>query len=108
MGRNSKDNSLDRYEEVLHIFVRYHDYLTRPEVKPFLFFGIKTREKEAIKYINNVKKALKSLSKEERNIIQNEFYEFKKPLWWSKYYSRATYYRKRTYAVKSFLENFSL
>ena len=59
MGRNSKDDSLSRYEELLKISVRYNDYLRYPRLKMRLASGAKLSElPAATTYVRNVKKAL--------------------------------------------------
>lgn len=106
MGKNSSDDSLGRYEELIKISVRYNDYLERPRIRG-LSSRSKKRANDAALYVYNVKKAISSLNEEEREIIQREFfYNNGDPMWWSKYYSRSTYYRKRSLAVKSFMENY--
>lgn len=106
MGKNSSDDSLKRYEELIKISVRYNDFLERPRIR-----GLSSRNKrrlnDAALYVYNVKKAISSLNEEEREIIKKEFfYNNGDSMWWAKYYSRSTYYRKRSLAVKSFLENY--
>lgn len=104
MGKNSKDNSLELYEEVIKILVRYKDYVSRPRYIGFSSVS-KTNNEDAISYVNNVNRALVMLSKEDRTIIENEFIRYRiDPLWWMNYYSRSTYYRRRTAAIKSFME----
>ena len=104
MGRNSKDNSLTRYTELVKISVRYNDYLKHP-IK--LGFASRSNREvaQAVKYVNNVKRTLKKLKKEDKNIILKEFFTTKSdPFWWVKQYSKSTYYRRRYFAVKSFME----
>ena len=104
MGKNSNDNSLGRYEEVIKILVRYKDYVTRPRYVGFSSTS-KNRDDDAISYVNNVNRVLVNLSKEDRTIIENEFIRYRiDPLWWMNYYSRSTYYRRRSSAIKSFME----
>lgn len=107
MGRNSKDNSLGRYEELLKISVRYNDYLRHPRLK--IAFSSKSRRQlsDAVKYVKNVKETLGKLSKEDRYLINHEFFVNRNnQLWWTKYYSQSTYYRKRYFAIKAFIERF--
>lgn len=107
MGRNSKDNSLARYEELLKISVRYNDYIRHPRFR--ITFSSRSRRQlnDAVKYVKNVKDALGGLSKEDRHLISNEFFSNRNnQLWWTKYYSQSTYYRKRYFAIKAFIERF--
>ena len=108
MGRNSKDDSLSRYEELLKISVRYNDYLRYPRLKMRLASGAKLSElPAATTYVRNVKKALERLEPNHRILIEKEFFSRNnKPTWWSKYYSKSTYYRVRSLAIKSFIDNF--
>ena len=108
MGRNSKDNSMTRYEELVKISIRYNDYL-RHQMFSIGFSSITRKPMNAAaRYVLNVKRVLNELNKEERDIIMNEFFvENKNWNWWSKYYSKSTYYRKRYFAIKSFMENFA-
>ena len=108
MGRNSKDDSLTRYENMLKISVRYNDYLRYPRLR--LLFSSKNRKinNVASSYVRHVKLTLARLNKEDRNLIINEFFASKSnSLWWTKYYSRSTYYRKRGFAIKAFFEVYS-
>ena len=107
MGRNSKDNSLTRYEELVKISIRYNDYLRHP-----LKLGFASRSNrevaQAVKYVNKVKKVLKGLAKEDKSIIMKEFFSYKgDPFWWVKYYTKSTYYHRRFYAIKSFMEMYA-
>ena len=107
MGRNSKDNSLTRYEELVKISIRYNDYLKHP-----IKLGFASRSNRevarAVKYVNNVKRTLKELAKEDKNIIMKEFFLHKgDPFWWEKHYTKSTYYRRRFYAIKSFMEKYA-
>ena len=105
MGKNSKDDSLSRFEELIKISVRYNDYLTRPRLYHG-FSSIRTpRKNDVAQYVTTVNKTLEKLSNEDKYIINNEFFSINKdPLWWTKYYSKSTYYRKRYFAVKAFME----
>lgn len=109
MGRNSKDNSLRRYEEAIKISVRYRDYLLHPRLKIRLSSGENEFLSDAVKYVKNVRKTLDNLNPHERELINKEFFEKNvKQDWWSKYYSRSTYYRLRNEAIKKFVEGFEL
>ena len=105
MGRNSKDNSLARYEELIKISVRYNDYLRHQMFRIGLSPITHKPTNEASRYVFNVRRVLNELSKENREIIVNEFFSEKtNSNWWNKYYSSSTYYRKRYFAIKSFME----
>lgn len=110
MGRNSKDNSLQRYEEAIKISVRYHDYLTHPRLKIRLSSGGEsTQLSDAVKYVKCVRRTLDNLNPHERQLISKEFLDVNpKPFWWAKYYSRSTYYRLRNSAIRKFVEGFEL
>ena len=108
MGRNSKDNSLTRFEELLRISVRYHDYLSKPSFR-FMLAGFTHKPKtEAERYVYHVRSILKELKDEDKKIITNEFFsQHSSPTWWTKYYSKSTYYRKRYFAIKTFMERYA-
>lgn len=108
MGRNSKDNSLIRYEQLLMVTVRYNDYIHHP--RPRLILASKTARElpEAIKYVKEVKVALSKIEQDYREIIINEFFNKNKrdSCWWTPKYSKTTYYRIRNIAIQRFLEVF--
>lgn len=109
MSRNSKENSMQRYEEMLRVSVRYLDYIKHPRFH--ITFSSITRKKlnEAAHYVVSVKKALNSLDKPYRELLMFEFFnETYNPLWWKKYYTKSTYYRRRSEAIRAFEEAFSL
>ena len=109
MGRNSKDNSLARYEELLRISVRYNDYITRPTFRLMIASVTRKPKTEAEKYVFHVRSVLKGLNKEDKEILVNEFFSNNfNPSWWTKYYTKSTYYRKRYQAIKSFHERYAL
>lgn len=106
MERQPIDTTSRDYEELVKISVRYNDYLERPRIRGLASLSRK-RVNDAVRYVYNVKKAISSLKDEDREIIQREFFYLNgDPMWWTKFYSRATYYRKRSSAVKSFMENY--
>lgn len=107
MGRNSKDNSMMRYEELVRISVRYNDYIHHPRLK--IGFSSTSHKPllDAHKFIKGVKKTLSELDKEDKKLLLNEFFEKKDPFWWTKRYSKSTYYRRRYSAVKNFMEIYS-
>ena len=108
MGKNSKDNSMYRFEELLKISVRYNDYLTRPRLYHGFASFRKPRTNDVAKYVATVNKTLEKLNKEDNYILRNDFFSVNKnPEWWSKYYSKSTYYRKRYFAIKAFMENYA-
>jgi len=106
MGRNSKDNSLTRYEEILRISIRYNEFMNRPKflfLRPnYKYMGVDVNE-----YVKKVNGTLKCLSKEDKHILFKEFFNEKDNReWWKKYYSKSTYYRKRFFAIKRFMETY--
>ena len=108
MGRNSKDNSLTRYEEMLRISVRYNEYISKPSFR-IMFASITRKPKtEAERYVFHVRNTLKELDKEDKDILVNEFFSFNNnSFWWTKRYTKSTYYRKRYLAIKSFFERYA-
>ena len=108
MGRNSKDNSLSRFEELIRISVRYRDYLRHPRMKiRFASGGETVPLPDAVHYVKNVQKTLSTMTPAMRELIEKEFFSRNtKPNWWSKYYSKSTYYRLRNRAIKKFVEAF--
>lgn len=109
MGRNSKDNSLTRYEEMLKVSVRYLDYLKHPRLKIAFSSGARKRLNVAAHYVASVKTTLAKLDKKYRDLLVNEFFTGKhNELWWTKHYSKSTYYRDRYFAIKAFTEAFNL
>ncbi len=108
MGRNSKDNSLRRFEDMVLIATRYNDYLYHPRIQIGLSSKSHKPFTEAVKYIRNVKRVLKELKKDDRELIMSEFFSLKyNPRWWVKKFSKSTYYRRRYIAVKNFMEIYS-
>ena len=108
MGRNSKDNSLSRFEQLVRISVRYRDYLHHPRVKiKFASGGETVPSQDAVSYVKSVKKTLEKMNPSLREVIEKEFFNRNtKPNWWSKYYSKSTYYRLRDKAIRKFIEEF--
>ena len=96
MGRNSKDNSYARFEGLIKISMCYKNYLRHARLDLF--------KKQ---FVKNVDDTLDSLKKEHRRIIVKEFFNNKNIYWWTKYYSKSTFYRKRFFAIKSFMEIYS-
>lgn len=108
MGRNSKDNSLDKYVEVLKISVRYFDYLQHPRMRITLSSKYRDNQNDAVKYVNKVKKTLDKIDKLHKDIVLKEFFgQAKERYWWIPYYSKSSYYRLRNEAIHNFLEEFS-
>ena len=62
-----------------------------------------TRLKEDQNYVNYVNRIYLLLSNESRFIIRNEFILKRDFFWWEKMYSRSTYYRHRSRALKEFI-----
>lgn len=109
MSRNSKDHSKQRYEEMLRVSVRYLDYITHPRIRLVFSSSSRKRLNEAVHYVACVKKALNKLDKEHRGLLKCEFFnETYNPLWWVNRYSKSTYYRLRSEAIKDFEEAFKL
>jgi len=109
MGRNSKDDSLTRYEEMLKVSVRYFDYLKHPRLKIAFSSGARKQLNDAAHYVASVKKTLAKLDRKYRDLLVNEFFTSKNnQLWWRKYYSKSTYYRDRYFAIKAFTEAFNI
>ena len=97
MGRNSKDNSYARFESLIKISMRYQNYLGHAR------FNIFKRH-----FIQNVDNTLELLNKEHKRIIENEFFNEEADIyWWTKYYAKSTFYRKRFFAIKNFMEIYS-
>lgn len=55
----------------------------------------------------NVEITLQLLDDEARLILENEFLSPKKDAWWSKDYSKSTFYRYRSKAIADFIELYS-
>ena len=108
MGRNSKDNSLSRFEKLIKISVRYRDYVRHPRMKiKFASGGESVPLQDAVSYVKSVRKTLEGMNPGLRELIEKEFFNRNtKPNWWSKYYSKSTYYRLRNKAIRKFIEGF--
>ena len=57
-------------------------------------------------YLLKVQKAYNSLSENEKNLINNEFFYQSYTWWWKALYSKATFYRYKREAMRKFLEAF--
>ena len=55
----------------------------------------------------NIESILDQLSEEEQLIIDKESCKFRKKDWWSTYYSRSTFYRRRDLAFERFIMFYS-
>lgn len=107
MGRNSKDHSLTRYEELLKISVQYSNYKQTSSNSLLLSKAERKYQKLANEYMRSVKRTLNKLNKSDKHLIKKEFFSSNRnPFWWTSEYSKSAYYRHRSSAVKSFLENF--
>jgi len=60
---------------------------------------------KSIRYIHRVDEALNLLDERSRELIHNDFIDYK-PFWWQPYYSNQLYLRMRAKAVGSFLRHF--
>ena len=98
-----------RYESLLKISVRYFDYMKHPGIRLGFASFTKGPLSTALKYVKNVKRTLNELNKDERDLINREFFSTRdNPEWWKKYYSKSTYYRKRYFAIKNFMERYGV
>ena len=57
-------------------------------------------------FYRDVEIALSLLEKEEKFIIQNEFFSNCNPLWWKPYFKKRTYLKKRDEATEKFVRLF--
>lgn len=64
------------------------------------------KEDDFDKFLLKVEKAYSVLKENEKNLINNEFFYQSYSLWWEGIYSKATFYRYKKEAMKSFLEAF--
>jgi len=108
MPRNSKDNSLERYNTMMSLCEKYHIYLSYPHARLTMRSETKARVKSAIHFVKVFKCTLAKLEPKYIEIIKNEFLSDDKNYWWKLKYSRATFYRYRDKAVTNFLAEFSL
>ena len=109
MPRKSKENSMQRYEVMLRVSVRYLDFIRHPRFLISLSSSDKKRVDEAVHYVASVKKALNKVGKANRDFLKREFFDKTyDPYWWTKKYSKSSYYRKRNEAIKAFEEVFVL
>lgn len=107
MGRNSKDNSMGRYEQLAMISIRYSDYARFPHYKMKLSSKNRGELPQSVKYINDVKNALNKINPVHREFVIKEFFDKNRnQYWWADRYSKSTYYRIRSIAIKNFLEEF--
>lgn len=63
-------------------------------------------KKEKEEYVTRVKSAYGKLDRVNQMFINKEFFFEDYPYWWTKIYSRATFYRLKSKAIDSFLRNF--
>lgn len=81
MPRNSKSNSLARFNEIKNIVINYKNNKNNECVtKTFLI-----------------------INEPYKTILVNTFFKNKNIFWWNDIYSKTTYYRLRNRAVDSFL-----
>lgn len=102
MPRNSRNNSLGRFEEIMLLAKTYSlkgKYFD-PEFKSETNYA-----KMVISEINHIDKVMDVLSEPYRTIISKTFFERDKNdlNWWAQCYPKTTFYRLRTKAINSFL-----
>ena len=104
MGRSSKDGSLSRYEKMVTIAVRYNNYLKHPKFKFSLSSTSRKRRNETLLFVKRVRQTLAKLTRDERFMLENEFFDNNQnQFWWERFYTKSTYYRKRSFAIKAFI-----
>ena len=91
MAKNSSDNSYGRFNELKDISNYY-----RNNQKNMVSI-------RAFKKIRKIDKVCNVLSDPYKTIIKKTFFEVNDLYWWVDYYSRTTYYRLRSKAIKTFL-----
>lgn len=102
MPRNSRDNSLARFEEIMTLAKTYS--LKSKYLDPG-FNNETNYSRFVISQIKHIDKVMNILCEPYRTIISKTFFERDKNNlnWWAQCYSKTTFYRLRTKAINSFL-----
>ncbi|MCQ3034974.1 MAG: hypothetical protein MJ248_01950 [Bacilli bacterium] len=114
MGRNSKDNSMEKRKMVQNISREYFVCLRNQSLKNFhltLNEGGQRKGKslkEICEYIAKVEYAFARLDVVDKTIINNDFFYSDDQYWWVNVYPQSTYYRLKVLAVSRFLESWDL
>ena len=100
MPKNSHDGSWDRLQEVSNLLKFYAN-----KQKHLLenYEDIANSNKYSWKKFFRLNKVYNALADPYRMILENTFMKKNNLYWWVDYYSKTTYYRLRSKAVKSFL-----
>lgn len=103
MPRNSIDNSYERFiavENFAKLYSLKDKYLKKNKLSK--------ADKVIYKQISKISKAYNVLCDPYQTILRNTFFEKKELYWWIDYYSKTTYYRLRSKAIKTFLLAYEL
>lgn len=102
MPRNSRNNSLGRFDEIMTLAKTYSlkSKYFDPEFKSKSAYS-----RMVISQINHIDEVMNVLCEPYKTIINKTFFERDKNdlYWWAQCYPKTTFYRLRTRAIKSFL-----
>lgn len=103
MPRNSSDNSLGRFTEIVKISKSYSlkNELLRTT-------NLSKSETLLLKEINKIDNACEAIADPYLTILRNTFFDKKPCYWWADLYSKTTYYRLRNKAINTFLLAYNL
>lgn len=104
MPRNSLDNSLSRFGEIVSLAKIYS---TKAEYEENDNEKLTNYKKNNLKKIFRIERARKCLAEPYKTIIDNTFFIKKELYWWIDFYPKTTYYRLRGKAIRTFLEAYS-
>lgn len=111
MGKNSKDNSLGRYNKLVSIRDNYFYCYHRLRGLSNNNYNLSEDKEGSISqyrsYIKRVENVFDKLDHVSKMIINKEFFYNDYRMWWVSVYSRSTFYRLRNRAILLFLEAFN-
>lgn len=104
MPRNSLDNSLARFDEISTLARIYKSKVKYEHIEQETLTNY---GKNNLKKIYKIDRAMNCLAEPYRTIIDNTFFDKKDLYWWIDFYSKSTYYRLRSKAIRTFLRAYS-
>ena len=101
MPRNSLDNSLERFGEIVSLAKIYKTKNKYEDTTPE---ELSCYKRNNLRKIFKIERARKCLAEPYKTIIDNTFFINNDLYWWVDLYPKTTYYRLRGKAIRTFLE----
>ena len=77
-------------------------------VRNKLLNGFEIANKESMQFLETIDNCLNQMGDEYLFILQMSYFKCSYKFWWLDYYCKSSYYRKRFFAVKSFVSLFEM